>query len=56
MFQGLKSQFIKFSRVWHLLKKPTYQEFKMTAKISALGILIIGAIGFIISVILTLIQ
>jgi len=37
-------------RVWHLLRKPTLEEFKGITKISALGILIIGAIGFVISV------
>lgn len=36
-------------RVWLILKKPTNEEFKSVAKISALGILVIGAIGFIIA-------
>lgn len=37
------------TRVWHLLKKPSKEEFVMVAKISALGILALGAAGFIIS-------
>lgn len=41
-------------RVWHVLKKPTGEEFKTVAKISAIGILAIGAIGFIISDIIKL--
>lgn len=36
-------------RVWHVLRKPTGEEFKTVAKVSAIGILAIGAIGFIIS-------
>jgi len=43
-----KSFFVQCKRVWHLLKKPSSFEFKSVAKISAIGILAIGAIGFII--------
>lgn len=45
----LKSFVVQSKRVWHVLKKPTGQEFKTVAKVSALGILVIGAVGFIIS-------
>lgn len=51
---SLKSFFIKCKRVWVTLKKPTKKEFEMTAKVSAIGILIIGAIGFIVSAIVSL--
>ncbi|HLC31697.1 MAG TPA: protein translocase SEC61 complex subunit gamma [Candidatus Nanoarchaeia archaeon] len=47
--QRLKSFFVQCTRVWHLLKKPSKEEFVMVAKISALGILALGAAGFIIS-------
>jgi len=40
---------VQSKRVWHVLRKPSAQEFKSIAKISALGILAIGALGFIIS-------
>lgn len=40
----------KCVRVWHLLRKPTREEFEMVAKVSAIGILAIGLLGFIISV------
>jgi protein transport protein SEC61 subunit gamma-like protein len=40
----------KCARVWHLLRKPTREEFVTVAKVSALGILAIGLVGFIISV------
>jgi len=50
--QHLSSQFQQYKRVWRLLKRPTMQEFKMIAKVSVLGLLIIGAAGFIISIIM----
>ena len=47
--EKLKSFFTQSVRVWHLLRKPTGEELKTVAKISALGILALGAVGFIIS-------
>lgn len=46
----LSSQYAQHVRVWRLLKKPTMNEFKMISKVSALGLLVIGAIGFLISI------
>jgi len=48
-----KSFYIKCARVWQVLKKPTKDEFKITAKISAISILILGIVGFVISLIVT---
>jgi protein transport protein SEC61 subunit gamma-like protein len=45
----LTSFIVQCKRVWHVLRKPTGEEFKTIAKVSAIGILIIGAVGFIIS-------
>ena len=45
-----KSFFVKCRRVWQVLKKPTTNEFWTVTKISAIGILIIGAVGFAISI------
>ncbi len=42
----------KCKRVWLVLKKPTKQEFQGTAKISAIGIGIIGLLGFLIGLIM----
>jgi protein translocase SEC61 complex gamma subunit len=36
-------------RVWHLLKKPSSLEFKTISKVSAIGLLIIGLVGFMVS-------
>ncbi|GAI08520.1 unnamed protein product [marine sediment metagenome] len=44
-----KSFLIKCRRVWHTLKKPTRKEFEQIAKVSAIGIVILGALGFILS-------
>ena len=44
--------FIKLcQRVLHVSKKPGRDEFTNVAKITGIGVLIIGAIGFIISII-----
>ncbi len=45
----ISSNFQQYKRVWRLLKRPTKQEFLTIAKVSILGLLIIGAFGFIIS-------
>lgn len=47
-----KSFFIKCKRVWHTLKKPSKKEFELTAKISAIGIALLGVIGFLVSIIM----
>jgi len=57
---GLKTKLTSFlvqsKRVWLVLKKPTGEEFKAVAKVSAIGILAIGLIGFIISDIVKLLS
>ncbi len=45
----IKSFILQSTRVWHILKKPTGAEYKTVSKVSAIGILILGAIGFIIA-------
>ena len=49
MLAKLKSFIIQSKRVWHILRKPTGEEFKSISKISSIGILIMGAAGFLIS-------
>jgi len=49
MWQQIKSFFLQSRRVWHVLKKPTMAEFKSIAKVAAISILLIGAVGFIIT-------
>jgi protein transport protein SEC61 subunit gamma-like protein len=56
VLEKIKSFFFQCVRVWHILRKPTNEEFKSISKISALGVLAIGLIGFIISVVLTIFK
>ena len=46
----LATQYNKYLRVWRLLKKPSMSEFKTISKVTAIGLLVIGALGFAISV------
>jgi len=48
-----KSFLMKCKRVWYILRKPTRKEFESVAKVSAIGILVIGAVGFILSIIMS---
>jgi protein transport protein SEC61 subunit gamma-like protein len=48
-----KTFFIKCKRVWQIMRKPTRKEFEQVAKVSAIGIVIIGVFGFLISLIIT---
>lgn len=47
----LDSNFQQYKRVWRLLKRPTMQEFKLISKVTAIGLLIIGAVGFLFSLV-----
>lgn len=43
------SLFNQYRRVLRLLKKPTMDELKTISKVTAIGLLIIGFIGFLIT-------
>lgn len=51
-FDELKAFFSKSKRVWLVLKKPSRKEFEMVAKVSAMGVIILGVIGFFISILI----
>ncbi len=51
LFTRLKGFIKECKRVLRVTKKPTKDEFKNIVKISGIGILIIGLIGFIVQVI-----
>lgn len=53
--EKLKSFLGQCTRVWHLLRKPTSEEFKAVSKISAIGLGIIGLLGFVITIVMTLV-
>jgi len=50
--ENIKSFFTQSVRVWHLLRKPTSQEFKAVSKVSAIGLGLIGLLGFLITIIM----
>lgn len=47
--QRITSFFLQSKRVWYVLKKPSSEEFKRIAKVCAIGILVMGAVGFLIA-------
>jgi protein transport protein SEC61 subunit gamma and related proteins len=52
MLENAKSFLSKCKRVWQVLKKPTKIEFQQTTKVSAIGIVILGVLGFLVSIIM----
>lgn len=54
--EKLSSFALQCVRVWHLLKKPSSEEFKAVAKISALGLGLIGLLGFVITLLMNFIY
>jgi len=57
---AIKEKLTSFSaqcvRVWHLLRKPSAEEFKGVSKISAIGLGLIGLLGFVITIIMSLVY
>lgn len=49
--QKFKSFILECKRVWQVTKKPSREELKAIVKITGIGILLIGFIGFIINMI-----
>jgi protein transport protein SEC61 subunit gamma-like protein len=54
--EKISSFLAQCTRVWHLLKKPSTEEFKAVSKISAIGLGLIGLLGFLITIIMTFIY
>ena len=46
----LKNFAIESKRVFLITRKPTKQEFKIIVKVSAIGMLLIGLIGFVLRI------
>lgn len=51
LMQKMKRFISECVRVLHVTKKPTKDEFKIIVKVSGLGMIIIGLIGFILQMI-----
>ena len=56
MITKFKDNMAEYVRVFKITHKPTMDEFKGIIKVSAIGIAIIGGIGFLIHVIWTLLT
>jgi len=56
LFSRLKSFILESRRVFRVTKKPSMEEYKGIVKISAIGIAVIGLIGFLIDILWQLIQ
>lgn len=54
IIESLKAFVAKSKRVWLVLKKPSKKEFEMVAKVSAIGVLLLGVIGFLVSILIKL--
>ena len=52
--QKIVSTYTKYKRVWRLLKKPSMEEFKTISKVTAIGLLVIGAAGFVITTLMSI--
>jgi len=44
-----KTFLVECKRVWQVTKKPSKDEYKAVLKVTALGILVIGFIGFLVN-------
>ena len=51
IMQRFKNFLIECRRVWQVTKKPTRDELKIIVKVTGIGILIIGLMGFIVNVV-----
>ena len=54
--EKLTSFFQQCARVWTLLRKPTTEEFKAVSKVSAIGLGLIGVLGFLITLIMSFVY
>ena len=51
---NIKSFLVKCRRVWRILRKPDSHEYKTTAKVAAIGLGLVGLIGFAIALVMNL--
>ncbi|OGJ19974.1 protein translocase SEC61 complex subunit gamma [Candidatus Pacearchaeota archaeon RBG_13_36_9] len=49
---NIRSFLAQCGRVWRILRKPDAREYKTTAKVAAIGLAVIGLIGFFISLVM----
>ncbi len=49
LIQKLKSFLVECKRVWQVTRKPNRDEFNIIMKVTGIGMLLIGLVGFIIN-------
>jgi protein transport protein SEC61 subunit gamma-like protein len=49
---NIKSKFAEYKRIIKIARKPTAEEFKRVLKITGIGVLLIGVIGFVLQLVL----
>jgi len=54
--EQMSSFMLQCLRVWHLLRKPSVEEWKTISKISAIGMGLIGLLGFAITLLMTFVY
>ena len=54
--EKIGSFLVQCARVWHLLRKPSMEEFKNVSKIAAIGLGLIGVLGFLITILMAFIY
>ena len=52
----IESQFNQYKRLWRIMKKPSMTEFKLISKVSGIGVLLLGLIGFSINILINFIK
>lgn len=50
--QKISSAVTQYKRVWRLLKKPSKQEFFTISKVTGIGLVVVGLVGFLIALIM----
>jgi len=51
ILSSIQSFVLQCSRVWRIMRKPTSEEFKSISRVSAIGLLVIGLIGFLVAIV-----
>jgi protein translocase SEC61 complex gamma subunit len=55
LFLEIKELLRRCVRIMHIARKPTPTEFEKVAKVTALGMVVFGIVGLVVSVILNLV-
>ncbi len=51
ILNSIQSFVLQCSRVWRIMRKPTKEEFRSISRVSAIGLLAIGLIGFLVAIV-----